>query len=192
MIDGYHYTYDAAGNVATKANETNSAMSETYTYDGLDRLIGMDRGTLSGGSIASPTYSQTWDLDQEGNFSDVSTTIGATTTSQDRTADAANEIASVSGQANPTYDADGNMTFDGTWHYTYDAWNRQVGVYADVATTTDGVTTHTQATSPTATYAYDGNGYRVSKTVYTSGTPVTTDYYYDTNWQVIEEPRPAM
>lgn len=24
----------------------------------------------------------------------------------------------------PTYDADGNLTYDGTQQYTYDAWNR--------------------------------------------------------------------
>ena len=169
LVDGYAYTYDAAGNVATKTNqtETNGSLDETYTYDGLDRLIDTTRGG---------TDYQNWTLDQEGNWS--SSTSGGT--AQTRTADAANEIATVSGQGNPVYDADGNLKSDGAnFTYTYDAWNRLVQVNDR---NSDGSTGNL-----VATYGYDGNGYRISKAVALYGnseSPDTitgydrTDYYY--------------
>jgi hypothetical protein len=56
-------------------------------------------------------------------------------------------------------------------HYVHDAWNRLVGVYAD-DTQNPG-----QKGDLIASYEYDGQNYRVSKTV--EGDPdVTRDYYY--------------
>ena len=46
-VDGYDYTYDFAGNVQTKANVMDAALSELYTYNGLDELASAERGTLS-------------------------------------------------------------------------------------------------------------------------------------------------
>ena len=49
---------------------------------------------------------------------------------QTRTFNAGNEITGVTGgRATPTYNRAGDMTFDGTYHYTYDAWNRLTRVY---------------------------------------------------------------
>jgi RHS repeat-associated protein len=182
-LDKYVYTYDAAGNVATKANSTGTGLDEKYTYDGLNRLIGTQRGTLVGGNITNQTYAQGWILDQEGNWVDVSATTNGTTTDQTRTTDASNEIQTVNGQDTTSYDQTGNMTFDGTFHYTYDAWNRQTAVYND---TVNGSGQHVDGTL-VATYEYDGRGYRVSKTVGSGAGAVRTDYYYNNNWQVLEE-----
>jgi RHS repeat-associated protein len=55
------------------------------------------------------------------------------------------------GGATPTYDANGNLTFDGTTTYTYDAESR--------------LTSASQGGSPIATYTYDARGYRKSQTV---------------------------
>jgi RHS repeat-associated protein len=174
-VDEYAYTYDAAGNRTTKKNVLGIGqnLDEKHSYDALNRLVGTQRGTLDGNGNITATYSQGWTLDQLGNW----TGFNDNGTSQNRTTDAANEVGTVTQGGTGTtmgYDANGNMTFDGTYNYTYDAWNRLVKV-----TQTTGVNTAT-----IATYAYDGNNYRVSKTV---GTATPTDYYYNTNWQVLEE-----
>ena len=80
-------------------------------------------------------YDRSWGLDGLGNMSSVATT-GSTT--QTRTANAGNEIQTLSGGITPSYDAAGNLIFapsaDGSSspvHYVYDAWNRLVAVKAD-------------------------------------------------------------
>ncbi len=51
------------------------------------------------------------------------------TTTQSETANAQNQITSISGSATPTYDANGNMISDQNGNtYVYDAWNRLVEV----------------------------------------------------------------
>ncbi len=50
--DGYSYTYDRNGNIKTKddfATGNAGNLDESYTYDGLDRLVEARRGTLSSG-----------------------------------------------------------------------------------------------------------------------------------------------
>ncbi len=74
----------------------------------------------------------------------------------------------------PTYDDNGNLTFDGNFKYTYDAWNRLVKATLD---DTD-VTIHEAA--------FDGLGRRVVKTVSNSGDlDGVTEYYHNRN-QIIE------
>ena len=43
LVDGYGYGYDRAGNRTSKVNLLNSAYSETYGYDGLNRLVSATR-----------------------------------------------------------------------------------------------------------------------------------------------------
>ena len=50
------------------------------------------------------------------------------------TANSLNQYTAVSAGANPVYDADGNMTGDGTFAYAYDAENRLVSVTSAVET----------------------------------------------------------
>ncbi|MEZ6084652.1 MAG: hypothetical protein R3E58_12120 [Phycisphaerae bacterium] len=70
----------------------------------------------------------------------------------------------------PTYDDNGNLTFDGNFKYTYDAWNRLVKATLD---DTD-VTIHEAA--------FDGLGRRVVKTVSNSGDlDGVTAYYHNRN-----------
>lgn len=167
-VDGYTYTYDRAGNRTAKTNTLNSAFSETYSYDDLNRLVDANR---------NGTNLQDWTLDALGNWSGF--TDGAT--SQTRTHDAANQTTDISGSwIDPTYDAAGNMISgpkagDETTrlHFVYDAWNRLVAVKADNSG---------QPGSTIATYAYDGMGRRVSKTVGSD----TFDFYYNEQYQVLE------
>ncbi len=66
-----------------------------------------------------------------------------------------NQYTSVSDGANPVYDADGNMTGDGTFAYTYDAENRLVSVTS--AAETNGAIR--------VLNAYDHRNRRIRKTV---------------------------
>ena len=78
----------------------------TYTYDGLQRLIG---------AVESPGSSYAYQYDVAGNRTDV-TTNGTLT--QHRAYDAANQLLSG------TYDAAGNLLTDGSGTYSYDALGR--------------------------------------------------------------------
>jgi RHS repeat-associated protein len=110
--------------------------------------------------------SQSWTPDALGNFTSV-TTNGST---QTRSANQQNEITSISDQNNPTYDANGNLTSDGTGNsYVYDAWNELVAVKSNGTTV--------------ASYSYDGLGRRITQTE--GGT--TSDLYYSAADQVLEE-----
>ena len=136
-----------------------SSYSEVYTYDSLNQLSSFNRN--------SGARTQSWDYDALGNWDSV-TTNG---TAQTRTANRQNEITSVSGVTTPTYDANGNMTKDETGkQFTFDAWNR-LKVVKDSGGTT------------LKTYGYDALNRRVTETV--GGT--TTDLYYSSGWQVLEE-----
>ena len=165
-VDGYTYTYDSNGNVLSKTNVLDSAYSETYTYDSLNRLTAVTRGGAS--------Y-QSWNLDSQGNWSGF-TSNGSV---QIRTANAQNQITSISGtSATPTYDANGNMIADQRGDtLIYDAWNRLVEV-------------KNSAGAVIAQYTYNAQGYAVTAT-YPQGTSQipagTTNYlYYTSSWQLIE------
>jgi RHS repeat-associated protein len=156
--DRFTYTHDRNGNRLTKGNALNSNFSETYSYDGLNQLSSFARGNGD---------SQSWDFDSLGNWDSV-TTNGTT---QTRSANAQNEITSISGATTPTYDANGNMTGDETGkQFVYDAWNR-LKVVKDVNGTT------------LKTYRYDAMNRRVAEVVGND----TTDLYYSSQWQVLEE-----
>ena len=82
----------------------------------LGRIIFADpvaRGTLNASHTAlvgSPSRSQNWSPDALGNFSSV-TSDGTT---QTRSHNQQNEITSISGLSAPAYDANGNLSADGT------------------------------------------------------------------------------
>ena len=166
-VDEQQYAYDADGNVLSRANTVVTSQSETYAYDGLNRLTGFDRGTIDGsGTIASPTTTESWQLDAVGNWQ--SNTVNSVTTA--RTNNAQNQVTSV-GSATLSYDSNGNTLADGTGQqYVYDAWNRLVTVKSPTGTTL-------------AAYTYDAQGRRVTE-AYPG--QLTTDLYYSKDWQVLE------
>ncbi|MFO0811058.1 MAG: RHS repeat-associated core domain-containing protein [Gemmataceae bacterium] len=164
--DRYQYGYDRDSNRLWRDNVQNTAFGELYAYDALNQLTSMSRGTLNSTHTAltgSASRSQSWTADGAGNF----TTVTTDGTGQSRSYNAQNQFTAL-GSATPTYDANGNLLTDGTWTYTYDAWNRLVSA-------TNGTTT--------VTYGYDALGRRITET--TGG--VTTHLYYNQNWQVVEE-----
>jgi RHS repeat-associated protein len=73
------------------------------------------------------------------------------------------------------YDADGNLTSDGRWNYTWDAENRLIGM-----------TVNTNV-GPLygLTFAYDAKGRRIQKTVTTNGLAFTTNTFLYDGWNLI-------
>lgn len=59
-----------------------------------------------------------------------------------------------------THDADGNLTDDARWHYTWDGENRLIAMETSAAAITAGVTPRKLE------FAYDGQSRRISKKVY--------------------------
>jgi RHS repeat-associated protein len=167
--DDFQYGYDRDSNALYRQNALDAVFSELYQYDNLNQLASFLRGTLNStktGLVGSPTESQSFTPDALGNFTGV-TTNGVT---QTRAANQQNEITSISGAGAVTYDANGNTTADGSGNtFVYDAWNRLVAVK-------NGGTT-------LAAYGYDGMGRRVTET----HGATTTDLYYSSAWQVLEE-----
>jgi RHS repeat-associated protein len=168
--DRFQYGYDRDSNRLYRDNLLNSLFGELYSYDNLGQITSFDRGTLNSsknGIDGMPSRSQTWNLDSVGNWSSV-TTDGST---QTRTANAQNEITSVSGATTPTYDANGNLTTDeSARQLVYDAWNRLAAVKDSGGSTI-------------VSYQYDGQDWRISETK--GG--VTRDLYFSSAWQVLEE-----
>jgi len=63
-VDRYQYTYDRNANRTSKVNVLNGSFTEVCAYDGLNRLVDVQRG--------SAAY-QSWVLDALGNMNSVTT-----------------------------------------------------------------------------------------------------------------------
>jgi RHS repeat-associated protein len=184
--DEFQYGYDRDNNALYKNNlgPSLSALSELYhssaglntaAYDGLNRLVSFERGTLSatntsngGGldTVTAPSSSETWALDTLGNWS-IGPMDGSSTSPN---INSKNQYHTISG-TNLFYDGNGNMTTDEHLStYIYDAWNRLISV-TNVASTV------------IAGYGYDAHGWRIKETHGLA----ETDLYYSHAWQVIEE-----
>jgi RHS repeat-associated protein len=191
-IDEYQYAYDRASNRLSRDNTTTTGKDEYYTYDGLNRLSGYNRGNLSSGAItdAAANFNQKWTLDSLGNWRSFQwddTGGGNSYTTQSRASNSANETGAITGTGadwlDPVYDAAGNMSSspkptDGSQraHYAWDGWNRLAAVYND-----NGGVPGTLS----QTYQYDGLGRRTQG--FSQGSGATQDYYYDTRWRMLQQ-----
>lgn len=157
VIQDLNYTYDSVGQVLSIKDNVNTgtaSMNQTYAYDALNRLVS------ASGSYGSKTYA----YDTIGNI----TLKDGLTYNYGELNSRVNGNAVSIGQAGPhavtslsdgsvfKYDADGNMVSlqkgSKLTQYVYDSQNRLQSV------TVGGLTA--------ATYAYDGDGGRIKKTVY--------------------------
>lgn len=214
-IHRYQYTYDASGN-RTAARVTQFPHDSTlhdndrsylYGYDGINRLVTAMRGMLSADNteiVDAPEgpvpVELSWLLDSVGNWSggDDATgsmirTEGATTQTVHHDVNYMNSIQRVwtDGVASADYvsDPNGNLVFDGTHYYQYDAWNRLLQVSEIGTATLDGQGKITDG-SPgpwVLGFYYDG----LSRLIAVdrpdgSGGAVTTHLYYDGSRRVAE------
>jgi RHS repeat-associated protein len=174
------------------AQSLGKSFDELYSYDGLQRLKDMQRGTLNAGKtgVTAPTFAQCWSLDPTNNWYGFreSTTGGTWTLNQSRTSNTVNETTNITDIVAPTwitpaYDAAGNTTTlpqpaaaSNGYAATYDAWNRLVKL---VDTPTGNSVQVNQ---------YDARTFRVERLSYTSGTLTETrHFYYTSQWQSLEE-----
>jgi len=152
-----------------------SGRSSTYVYDPLHRLA----QAVTAGSTAYPKWDLMWTYDQWGNR--LNQAVQGDTASAQQFQQAgqlpppAMQVAAstttnrlIDTGTGYAYDANGNMTNDGVHTLVYDAANR-------IVTAANGGTT-------LGTYAFDGNGLRVSKTA----NGISTVYVYSGS-QVIAE-----
>ena len=178
--DQIDYTYDYAGNRLTRDVNGTSTLDQTYTYDGLHRLQSSDESTA-----ASDRY---WQLDQLGNWDKLRNGLTDTSTVlEDRSHNDANELTAFvapSSTVDPLYDNAGNMTTmpdvkHPSWlrSLKYDAWNRLVEIRASNGNRINS-------------FDYDGLNRRIMRKKYSTNTDSlleTRHFYYNQQWQVIEE-----
>jgi len=146
-------------------------------------VLNPTRDAILTGTTPQPVLTE-WNLDGLGNFSGGDATSGSVVTSTDglitgtihHTTNFANEIASLEtgdGVNAPvsttfTYDANGNLTNDGQYIYTYDAFNRLISAIDDP----DGVAPDTVLYTPqdanyNVTALLDANGDVLEQYAYT-------------------------
>jgi len=157
------HDYDYAGNRTSRLDAVHAANSEVYTYDAVNQIKSLNRGNSA--------FTESWNFDKTGNW----TQYNRHGTIENRTHNAANEIATIGGVAtNVASDKNGNMTKVpkqtgvGFYDCVYDAWNRLVQVKDGAAVV--------------ATYTYNGANQRIKKT---AGNAVTTSFFNE-NWQELE------
>ena len=154
--------YDHANRITSTAHTGTPAaasLDQTYTYDDLDRLIGVEGRNVS----------QAFEYDANGNR--IKARFGSGTYAN-RIHSASNRMTRTTGPTpakTNTYDGAGNLTGDGSAKYTYGTSGRLAAVASA------GVTT---------SYTYNGFGERVAKV---SSTGSTTYYVYDHAGRLVGE-----
>ena len=123
----YAYSHDALGR-RTSRGQSGSAFAQTHTdtfaYNTRSEVTGSTNSVLTG-SAYTPTY--TYDKIGNRESSTGISPVSAYTTNQ------LNQYTAI-GATNPTHDADGNLTSNGTWTYSWNGENR-------LRTVTKGTTT---------------------------------------------------
>jgi RHS repeat-associated protein len=152
--------YDSASRITQFTHVNGSGVSQptfnhTFNYDNLDRLTGWGQNTTAYGYGYDNTGNRTSYQPGATNYTD---TIASTS----------NRLSSTTGPSparNNTYDADGHVTADGTYTYTYSDRGRLASV---------------KAGTNTINYLYNGLEQRILKTGPTSIVSTGTQVYvYD-------------
>ena len=187
---GNEYQRNAKGDVTVNVNAVDAVFSELYTNDELDQITSLTRGTVSDGAIASPTYTENFTLEGNGDISSVTENGGAT---QDRTFNNGDQVqnyddgsdASTSDWATPEYDTAGNSLVTPNPSDPTNALNVKVDGWNDVVQISDAGDT------VNVTYAYDGLHDMIyeTNTLAASGTVATTDFYYSGQQMLEADPR---
>lgn len=184
-VIGFRHVYEASDTKLSEEKTHDPGNSEAYDYDSAYRLIEFDRGTLDSTltEVTTPTatpgllQAQDWTLDGPGNWPVNKTTTGGVMTTENRTHNSLNQITALDGTA-LSYDANGNLTDDGTYLYAWDAKNRLRRV------------TRKSDSAVVGQYAYDAFGRRIRRVSVVATSPAKTVHYYLDDQRVIEEREP--
>ncbi|MGI5870375.1 MAG: RHS repeat-associated core domain-containing protein, partial [Kiritimatiellia bacterium] len=155
-----------------------------YDYDTLARVTSRNadtfdynaRSEVTAASVQSNAF--TYAYDSIGNHT-VATVNSDTTT---YTANSLNQYATID-TITPSYDADGNMTWDGRFRYAYDAENRLIAAYSNNVCVVSNAYDHMSrrvvkwTPSHTTTFVYDGWNL-VQETVQTAQSTVTNRFVW--------------
>lgn len=197
----FGYTYDDMGNRATSTSGTGTGASpRTYgrnrlnqytslTHDGRVNVLARADTSLTANTPTNATHNG---IDTQGNLYGVRQT--ATTPTNGKLVTTPLKRSGTTGDLTvqnvltwvppatfvPTYDADGNLTYDGRWTYTWDGENRLV-----TATTSSNALTG-GAPNITVKYAYDWMGRRIGASTTQSGTTTHQSYVCD-GWNPVAE-----
>jgi RHS repeat-associated protein len=129
------YTYFANGNVNVETNGRDNGRTATYTYDSLNRVSTASSQATSG----SDCWGQSFGYDRYANLTTINVTQ-CTAPMLSLSVNTNNQITNTGF----TYDADGDLTGDGTYAYS---WNAEQHL----------------TSAANVTYTYDGNLNRVKK-----------------------------
>ncbi len=167
------YGYDLKGNILSIADLANSAYSQNFNYDGLDRMI----SAYPGGASALPTgaqstntggaigYTNTGDILTYTEFAKNQTTLSYDSTTQ--------LLMQSSGPQTKLYQYDdyGQMKTNSIYNFNYDPNFNMTSV------------TSASTNANIAAYTYDGNDLRIKKVL---GSGATTYYVYGGGHLVME------
>jgi RHS repeat-associated protein len=175
------YGYDLAGR-ATSVTDTSAAIvapsgpvayATNFAYDALNRPTNISWSpALAAASPATSGVTFTHSYNNANQRSGQGTTDNTwfnyptAAAPVSYTANNLNQYTAVNA-VTPSYDGNGNLTYDGTFTYCYDAENRMTAVLSAGTCAAPGTTV--------ATYAYDAQGRRKSKTVGGVTTMFVTD-----------------
>ncbi len=162
--------YDDAGRIkvtADRAVTLKNGEDQMRIYDGRGRLTTSVTGKWKQGILSDINSMEKWSLSGAGNWKEYYNDGEK----ELRRHNSCNQIVYSTGRNPITYDSLGNTTKAGDASYTYDAWNRLVGIASG---------------AQTLQLERDGLG-RVIKETATSGSGETTtnEYYYNKDLQVI-------
>jgi len=187
----HHYTYDSAGNIASKQVETTAsgATMTSYSHNTLNQITAIGgsgglktvivRGNTDQPAAVKvkPGTSSTWKSAKmlSGNRfeSDLDLATGPNSINVQATGDANGQVSNytyalnlaAASAATPTHDADGNLLSDGVRSYQWDSQSRLVKI------------TWGAGSDKTTEYKYNSLGHR-SERVEKSGTTETAHIYY--------------
>jgi RHS repeat-associated protein len=164
----YTHAYDDTSNLTGRTDNKTSANTRAYEYDEINRL-NCGAGPWAPGTACSGSIAYTYD--GNGNRLSSNETTPATTytygSSNNRLSSTTrNGVTTIYG-----YDSDGNITSDGHHSYHYNQANRL----------------DTVDSGPTATYSYDGDNRRDTKSA--SGT--TMLFFYDQSGRLLTQVTPG-
>lgn len=194
----YRYHFDGIGNRTAVAQSREGATPHrvfSYTPDVLNQYSNASHPDfLDVAGLAAPAASVTVNgqsvTRQGGYFSkelsednstspqwiDVAVTDGATTTD--------GSLPLPAASVTPTYDDDGNLTFDGLWHYIWDAGNCLIGCESSAASVSAG------APYIREVHDYDFNGRRIRTSVFTASgatDPAFQTLFVFDGWKCVAE-----
>jgi RHS repeat-associated protein len=175
------YSYDLAGRLIATSDDaasitavaTSASYAETMSYDALNHLVGAHWAHAPAQTLPTAT-SATFNYQYDATNRRIGQTATdkslwnypTTASSISYTANNLDQYTAV-GSASPTYDVNGNLTNDGTYSYCYNTESRLTKILS--------AGTCASPTTIVASYAYDAQGRRKSKTVASSTTTYVTD-----------------